>query len=483
MPTLTPSDTAAADLDKRLQRLVILIENTDDHLFAFVRYHTVAEREQAVAFLKEQLSIPIREVGLGTSQTELIPRLQDLPPERSCVHIYDVEAELPRIASYLNLNREAFRTMPHAMIFWVGDYGIEEIARNAPDVWAWRSGVFDVRSTGSRDMVPSIAYRDINAYTNHGDLERRASMYCSILNGNTDHQDSDKYKQAKLKNSYASVLESLHQLSASKAISREVIQSLEDDNIFMALILRGAAYQNLGIIALREEQFTEAEKYFRCMFEWAEQIGSQQGKSLAASGRADALIGQFKLEEAERELRRAENDLKGGPYESGLVAVYSSLGRISELRHDVDQARRLYDKALSASESTSSRRGLSAVLHRKGLMEQQRQNYDAAQLLFERAVVENTRNQDFYCAALSFNQLGKLALIRGDYQESMDLLIRSSKRFSSYGDAQNARIATATFLQLLVNVPETEKKEYQQAWLDNGLPPVWADNVSVDDIF
>jgi hypothetical protein len=85
MPTLTPSDTAAADLDKRLQRLVILIENTDDHLFAFVRYHTVAEREQAVAFLKEQLSIPIREVGLGTSQTELIPRLQDLPPSvRAC---------------------------------------------------------------------------------------------------------------------------------------------------------------------------------------------------------------------------------------------------------------------------------------------------------------------------------------------------------------------------------------------------------------
>jgi tetratricopeptide (TPR) repeat protein len=53
-------------------------------------------------------------------------------------------ASAVRLMAELNLGRELFlRDAPCPLVFWLPDYAVTAVARQAPDFWAWRSGVFE----------------------------------------------------------------------------------------------------------------------------------------------------------------------------------------------------------------------------------------------------------------------------------------------------------------------------------------------------
>ena len=108
-------------------------------------------KELPPAFLPPPISIkrvkfPIIEITLSAQDHSPLPQIQQLPAtERYCVFITRLEEALPDVAGTLNLQREIFAELPHAVIFWVTEYGLRQLALLAPDFWAWRSGVFDLR--------------------------------------------------------------------------------------------------------------------------------------------------------------------------------------------------------------------------------------------------------------------------------------------------------------------------------------------------
>ncbi len=53
-------------------------------------------------------------------------------------------ASAVRLMAELNLGRELFlRDAPCPLVFWLPNYAVTAVARQAPDFWAWRSGVFE----------------------------------------------------------------------------------------------------------------------------------------------------------------------------------------------------------------------------------------------------------------------------------------------------------------------------------------------------
>jgi hypothetical protein len=44
--------------------------------------------------------------------------------------------------NYLQWNRENFKKLPYPIIIWVDSLLLEKLARQAPDFWSWRKGVF-----------------------------------------------------------------------------------------------------------------------------------------------------------------------------------------------------------------------------------------------------------------------------------------------------------------------------------------------------
>ncbi len=70
--------------------------------------------------------------------------------DRVALFVTDLEHSLPYdrpdspVLTELNMGRELFhRDLPVPIVFWLPDYALTIVARQAPDFWAWRSGVFD----------------------------------------------------------------------------------------------------------------------------------------------------------------------------------------------------------------------------------------------------------------------------------------------------------------------------------------------------
>jgi len=93
------------------------------------------------------LPLPVEEFTLTTARRNPFDLIEGVKADgRVACFVYDVEDAFPEALGYLNLQRERLAELPHAVVFWVREYGLRQIGVQAPDFWAWRSGVFDFRA-------------------------------------------------------------------------------------------------------------------------------------------------------------------------------------------------------------------------------------------------------------------------------------------------------------------------------------------------
>jgi tetratricopeptide (TPR) repeat protein len=251
-------------VDDELQRLGILIDETERNVIAFALLRSVTEREAAVRDLKECLSVPVKEFTLSSEQQNPIELLLSVPnDQRSVVFFYNAEDALSRLAGYLNLQRETFLDTPHAVVFWVGEWGLREITTLAPDFWSWSSGTFDVRFERAEEMVPLLrsVLEESVSYDNICGLERRIDLYRGMI---------DEYSQAE-----------------------------NPDRSFLARL-----YLRLGLLSRARGDLNEAERMYRKAARIYEVMGLRQEVAYVYRTLA-ATIEQQRPEEAERWYQKA----------------------------------------------------------------------------------------------------------------------------------------------------------------------------------
>ncbi len=207
--------------------LALLIRETDGSVLAFALYRSVTDREAAVHVLKKRLSLPVVEFTLSVQQQDPFKFIQTLPTdERACVFFYDVEAALPDLAGFLNLQREAFAETPHATVFWIREYGLREIATNAPDFWAWRSGVFDFRSEQVELSTPTIqtVIRESLVFQGPGDLDRKISLYEGLIEEYSQQEEPNERFLADLLHKLATIYILRGDLHRGEIHAREALE-------------------------------------------------------------------------------------------------------------------------------------------------------------------------------------------------------------------------------------------------------------------
>ncbi|MFN3763269.1 MAG: tetratricopeptide repeat protein, partial [Anaerolineae bacterium] len=120
----------------------------------FVRCNVPLYRAEVVARLNRTLPRPIVEVDL-TDEPEVYPaiaRAAENSPERSVLFIYGLEAHLPsadreralQTLRGLNWRRAAYQRLARPLVFWLPEYALGLVAREAPDFYDWNSGVFEL---------------------------------------------------------------------------------------------------------------------------------------------------------------------------------------------------------------------------------------------------------------------------------------------------------------------------------------------------
>jgi len=138
--------------EEEISRLATLLNNTQTGCLIFGIYDTVANRDKIINRLKGKLKIPIHEFYLNPKQKNPLKLLQHLnPTNHLAVCLYDIEQAFPEILGYINYQREAFFKQNWGFVFWITEYGYNEIANKSPDFWSRRSGVFNLKSASRGD--------------------------------------------------------------------------------------------------------------------------------------------------------------------------------------------------------------------------------------------------------------------------------------------------------------------------------------------
>ena len=149
--------------DDDAERLALerLIQRADGFALAFARVNSLIRRRELAADLRQRLEANVRviEVNVPPETTDLESLLArayaeaDVDGRKLTFFVYGIERVLSSARErtgflpVLNYKRENLqRAVPAPVVLWMPEFALQLIIRGAPDLWAWRSGVFEFTS-------------------------------------------------------------------------------------------------------------------------------------------------------------------------------------------------------------------------------------------------------------------------------------------------------------------------------------------------
>jgi tetratricopeptide (TPR) repeat protein len=327
---------------EEIATLALLIRDTDSSTIAFALYRGIANREMAVEALKERLALPLAEFTVSARQKNPVQFLREISfNERGCILFFGLEDALPDAAGYLNFQREAFAEVPHAVVFWVTEFGLREIANKAPDFWAWRSGVFDFRSSTA---VPIDIINDLTpfpiVFQDHHDLERRLHLYQELFREYSGKEDANEKFLAGLQLKQAIVYFYMRKFPEAEAKAREALDRFQEDIdiVFPLLILMQVAIVS-GCI---EEAESLAKKVLSICESLRPKLDVVVHFIFIVLGHI--AISRNQLDLAELYYNKALEPTEGLSDERITAYAYKNLGEVAQQRGDDESANQWYQK-------------------------------------------------------------------------------------------------------------------------------------------
>jgi len=264
-----------------LDQLAILLKVIKGNCIVFAVYHSVPEREFIVAELRQRVPFPIKELFLSEKRKDVIGLLTSLDGDpgqgNGGLFLYDLERTFPESLGNLNLQRETLREIPHALIFWVREFALREIAEKAPDFWAWRSEVFDFRLSSpelaeatKRDYLEEPHFY----HKSREDLDRRISLFRELLMQQEQEEKPDREMIAYLARKIGSMYNEISEYDAALSYlkkSRQIYRELSDKQG------EAEAINLLGIVNGKRGNYQTAIQYFDQFSKICEELGDRAG--------------------------------------------------------------------------------------------------------------------------------------------------------------------------------------------------------------
>src|SRR5947199_6501299 len=136
--------------------LLRLLARAKGFALAFVKCNVLTQRERLVDDVSQSLKAKgrtVQRLDLSEPVVDLLEEILRLSPPLASEDVLfllgfersiPAEVDFPPALVKLNLSREHFRNLPCPLVIVLPDYALTQLARPAPDFWAWRSGVFEV---------------------------------------------------------------------------------------------------------------------------------------------------------------------------------------------------------------------------------------------------------------------------------------------------------------------------------------------------
>jgi tetratricopeptide (TPR) repeat protein len=411
---LSKDEDISPQNQEALLQIASLIRLAESFRLGFVKCNQPIQCHKMVERLKEMLEGEENIITLNLK--EPVPSLrraalQDLEsdsinaPGKMAIMVLGFERSIPSegpspALDELNQSRDNFpKSFFGPFLIWLPDYALTRLAREAPDFWGWRSGVFE--------FSPEHKMMDLAEKT--------------ILQG----EEEDRLSLAE-KIELASALEGLIR------DYQELDRGEREDRALAAVLNR------LGKIRYLLGDYGEARNLYQQSLEIAQELGDKSGvsRSLHNLGMLAQDTGDY--DEARNLYQQSleiAQELGDG---SGVSKSLHKLGTLALFTGDYDEARNLYQQSLEISQELEDRSGVSKSLHQLGMLAQKTGDYDEARKLYQQSLEISQELSDKSVMSKSLHELGTLALLTGDYDEARNLYQQSLEIFQELGDRRGA---------------------------------------------
>jgi tetratricopeptide (TPR) repeat protein len=336
-----------------------LLRGNPGFVLAFLQCGDSTYRRKVESHLA-QMGFPGRTVTVDPDATDLEPLIEELSglPDDGPIFVDSLDTWInggdgEERAHRLNFARESLTTAAdRPLLIWLDFEATRRVARNAPDVWAWRSAVLDLMKSVQADRGPAVVEHEIAQDTDEAGRRARVTEITAYLDANSQESRPS-----------ASLLRQRGQLQESLGAWEDALIDLESaialydtfDDYRQAALTR---LERLRIIAARGDPESALTLIQREVLPVLERIGDDRSAAGAKSEVADILQERGELDEALRIRREDQLPVyeRLGDVRSSAVTMVQ-IGDILAQRGKTAEALRLWrDQALPIFERLDDQR-------------------------------------------------------------------------------------------------------------------------------
>ncbi len=441
----TVPPTIARENETRLQELAQLLKGRGFRL-GIVRCNQQLLRQALARRIREIVSdgvdvVDVQLSGPVQSLREAIKR--SLPPGngRRALFVFGFEQSIPSegesaALAALNNARELYaREFSFPFVLWLPDYAVTRLAREAPDFWSWRSGVYEFCAEPDildRVYVEAVASHRPNDSMTLAEKEERIAVLEGLLKDYQELPPGNREKAAR-----ADILRQLGELYGEMYFFGKARDSFERSiELFRDVGDQAAiAITLIDMGALAQQGNPEAAKdYYRKSLELLEKIGKEEGIALTLGNMADLALQQGDYEAARNYYTESLGRFQKFGDEGGVARILLSMGDLAREQGDREAARNHYAKSLELSQKIGHEWLIGHSLSRMGGLAKAAGDNEVAKGYYGRSLELFRKVADNRWVADTLRSMGDLARRQGDTALASDYYVKSLELFQQIGD-------------------------------------------------
>jgi len=343
----------------------------------------------------------------------------------------------------LNWQRDKLReTLVCPIVIWLPEFALRILALEAPDFWAWRSGVYYLepepllvlKETDELFKIGTTEYDDLTYH----EKVMRLQQFKALLE-EYENRTFEEKTEVELLGIQLILYQELGELSLSLSNYEdakqyflrglEIAERLEDKELLLS------CFSNLLSVSLIQEGRATAAEYGKKLLKLAQDLGNKT--KVAATFALLGLIFNLRKEDYDKAGECFKESLKIAEEleNKGLQAVIlDSIGTLAKAQEKYTEARSFLEQSLKINEEIDNKTGivdslcaLSDLAQRQGNIEEAFQKIDQALILSKEVKDQNT-------IAKVSKKLASLTAVQGDYQRAREYYEESFKIAEKLGN-------------------------------------------------
>jgi tetratricopeptide (TPR) repeat protein len=419
-------------------------------------------RKQTAEELKRSLDekgVKVHSLELDSSYFDLLSIIPEKVPSyclrgaeteiRSVLFIFGTEEAIAADADTrrlffdcLNWQRDKLReTIACPLVIWLPEFALRILTLEAPDFWAWRSGVYylEPKPVGILKDTEELFKRGPSEYDSltYRDKIKRLQQFKALLE-EYERQPFGGEFESKLLEIQFKLLEEVGNISFSLANYEEAKQyflqglkmaeRLKDKKLFVSI------FSNLVLISFIQGDYTSANEYGAKNLKIAQELGDKRIVAHTFKVLGQVAKMQKKYDKAEEFFQK---ELKIGK-ELGdkelIASVLSSLGGLAKVQEKYTNAKTFFEESVKINEELGEKGMIVTNLIELSDLAQSQGNIDEAVRRIGEAQAISNEIKDRSRIANVLEQRGFLAEAQGDYQQAQNYYEESLEIYELLGD-------------------------------------------------